>query len=557
MKRRRARKDRREGARAQARPAAGDARAGDARAHDAHWLAALLLIAVLVAYLPALGGGFVWDDDAHVTRPELRSLLGLWRIWTEVGATQQYYPLLHSAFWVEHRLWGNASLGYHLVNVLLHATSAWLLFLVLRRLGAPGVSLAAGLFLLHPVHVESVAWITEQKNTLSLALYLGAALAYLGYDASRRRSSYCAATALFVAGLLTKTIVATLPGALLVVLWWRRGRLSWREDVRPLGPWFLLGAGAGIATALFEARLIGASGEDFALSPLERGMLAGRVVWFYLAKLVAPVNLTFIYPRFEIDARDAAQYLYPLAAAAVLAGGFWLRRRSRAPLAVALFFGGSLLPVLGFLNVYPFVFSFVADHFQYVASLGPLSGAAAGAALVAGRLGATGKRVVQAGSLAVLALLGTLTFRQCESYKDARTLYQTTLARNPDCYLCLNNLAADSLQDGRLDEATARYREVLRLKPRSAEALSNLGNLLAQSGDVGAAIDHYRRSLEVAPNNVITRTNLGIVLFNSGRVPEAKAEFEQALRVMPDYEPARKNLATIRALETKTSPGPP
>ena len=180
---------------------------------------ALLVGATCVAYLPALHGDFIWDDNAHVTRPELRSLHGLWRIWFEVGATQQYYPLVHSVFWVEHRLWGDAATGYHAVNILLHAAAACLVFLLLRRLKVPGAYLAAAIFALHPVQVETVAWITELKNTLSAVFYLTSAWAYLQFDEERRRSWYALALALFVLGLLSKTVIATLPAALLVVFW--------------------------------------------------------------------------------------------------------------------------------------------------------------------------------------------------------------------------------------------------------------------------------------------------------------------------------------------------
>ncbi len=198
-----------------------------------------------MTFAPALNGQFLWDDDAHVTRPELRSVAGLARIWFEPGATRQYYPLLHTAFWVQHHLWGDAVFGYHLVSVLLHATSAILLWLILRRLEVQGAWLAAAIFAVHPVQVESVAWISEQKNTLSLTFFLASLFLYLDFDRDRRKSRYVAAFVLFVLGLLTKTIVATLPGVILVIFWWQRGRLSWRRDIAPLGPWFAAGAACG------------------------------------------------------------------------------------------------------------------------------------------------------------------------------------------------------------------------------------------------------------------------------------------------------------------------
>jgi hypothetical protein len=227
----------------------------------------LIFCATVVAYLPALSNDFIWNDSDYVTAPVLRSLEGLARTWTKVGATQQYYPLLHSAFWVQHRLLGDHPLGYHLVTLLLHAGSALL-------------------FALHPVHVESVAWITEQKNTLSLAFYLAAAAVYLRFDEMRRLRTYAAALALFVASLGCKTVTATLPAALLVIFWWKRGRLGWRRDVRPLLPWLALGAVAGLFSNWVEETYLGAKGANFNLPALGRVLVAGRAIWFYAGKLI-------------------------------------------------------------------------------------------------------------------------------------------------------------------------------------------------------------------------------------------------------------------------------
>ncbi len=346
------------------------------------WAAVVLFLITLLAYLPSLSGGLIWDDDAHVTKPELRSWSGLARIWTEPAATQQYYPLLHSAFWIEHRLWGDSPLGYRLLNVLLHATAAVLFAALLRKLSVRGAWLAAFVFALHPVCVETVAWITEQKNTLSLVFYLAAALAYFRFNETRRGSAYALATAFFVAALLCKTVTATLPAALLVILWWRHGRLHWRRDLLPLLPWVALGFGAGLVTTWVEFHLIGAQGEDYDLSLLQRGLLAGRVVWFYLGKLFWPVGLIFIYPRWTVEAVAAWQYVFPVGIIALIAALAWWTRKSRGPLAALLLFVGTLIPALGFINLYPFKFSFVADHFQYHASLGIIAAAGAGLARV-------------------------------------------------------------------------------------------------------------------------------------------------------------------------------
>ena len=203
-------------------------------------LRGMIFCATLAAYFPALRGGLLWDDSSHLTKPGLQSFHGLSRIWFELGATQQYYPLLHSAFWLEHRMWGDAVAGYHLTNVALHALSACLAVAIMKRLSLSGAWLAGFVFALHPVNVESVAWISEQKSTLSGVFYLAALLAYLHFylqpDQNRRKSKYLLATGLFVLALLSKTVTATLPAVLLVIFWWRHGRLEWKRDVRPLVP---------------------------------------------------------------------------------------------------------------------------------------------------------------------------------------------------------------------------------------------------------------------------------------------------------------------------------
>ncbi len=272
------------------------------------WICALLLVLVTVlAYQPAWNGKPIWDDDAHITKPELRSLGGLARIWMEPGAAQQYYPLVHSFFWVEHRVWGDRTLGYHLINLLLHAGCALLLVKILRRLEVPGAWLAAAIFALHPVEVESAAWIAELKNTLSGVCCLGAALAYLNFDRNRKWTFYAGALGLFMLGLMSKTVIATLPATLLVIFWWQRGRLSWNQDVLPLLPFFAAGIVAGLFTAWMERAFIGAEGSDFNLSAIQRCLIAGRAFWFYLGKLFWPAHLIFIYPRWNVSRAVSAR----------------------------------------------------------------------------------------------------------------------------------------------------------------------------------------------------------------------------------------------------------
>jgi protein O-mannosyl-transferase len=489
---------------------------------------ALIFCATLVAYLPALRGSLLWDDNMHVTRADLRSTQGLWRIWFDLGATQQYYPLLHSAFWLEHRLWGDAVLGYHLTNAALHAASACLVVAIVRRLSIPGAWLAGFIYALHPVCVEAVAWISEQKSTLSAVFYLASALAYLHFDRTRRKSQYVLAFGFFLLALMCKTVTATLPAALLVVFWWQRGRLEWRRDVLPLSPWLAVGATAGIFTAWVEStpRLIGAQGSQYALTWLQRLLLAGRVPWFYAWKVMWPANLMFVYPHWTIDPDIWWQYIFPigLAALAVVLG--LLARKNRGPLAGFLFFAGTLFPVLGFLNVYPFRYSYVADHFQYLAALGIIVPAASGLTILARRIPPSKVAVIL-----LLTTLGAATWRQSATYQDYETLFRAALARNPGSSFLHNNLGVILMSSGREREAVGRFESAVRLTPDSADYHVNLGLALAQMpGRMADAMAEYQTALRIDPHFPAAHLNLGLAWTSMpGRLQDAITEYQKAI----------------------------
>jgi len=503
----------------------------------------VLFAAALAAYYPALSAGFVWNDRDYVTKATLRSLHGLYLIWFKLGATEQYYPLLHSAFWIEHRLWGDSPLGYHLVNVLIHAASASLLWVILRRLAVPGAWVAALLFAVHPVCAESVAWISEEKNTLSTLFYLASAWTYLRFDERRRGTDYGLALAFFALALLSKTVAATLPAALLVVFWWRRGRVALKRDALPLLPWFALGAAGGLFSSYVERNYIGASGSDFNLSGVERVLVAGRAIWFYLGKLLWPEPLIFIYPRWHVSAASLGQFAFPLAAVACT-GGLWLRRgRNRGLLAGWLFFVGSLFPTLGFFNVYAFVFSYVADHWQYLASIGVFALAGAGAAALWARAPAAARGVLAAGGGGIAILLGTLTARECGNYRDMLTFYRAILARNPEAWLAHNNLGFELEGSGRVAEAISHYEEALRLHPDYTECHANLGAALFQVGRYNEAIVQNEAAIRLMPKFAAAHSNLGAALENVGRRKEAMAQYREALRLQPDSPDAAYNLA--------------
>jgi protein O-mannosyl-transferase len=530
----------------QARPARFAPTGSETRGRQALFLV-LLLASTLAAYYPAWHGGMLWDDDYHVTRSELQSAEGLKRIWFDIGATQQYYPATHSAFWLQHKIWGDDTLGYHLVSIMLHGLSAFLIAVILRRLAVPGWWLAAVIFALHPIQVESVAWISEQKNTLSGVFYLGAALAYLQFDQNRQKWRYACALGLFLFALSSKTVTATLPAALLVVFWWQRGRLSWTRDVLPLLPWFVLGTSAGLLTAWVERSMIGAQGAPYQFSLIERGLIAGRVIWFYLGKLFWPAHLVFIYPRWQISQDHGWLYVFPLGAALLLICLWRIRRRSRAPLAALLLFCGTLFPALGFFNVYPFRYSFVADHFQYLASISILALFSAGLVKLSVRWQLASVRVMATGTAVLGCMLALPTWSQSRQYVDAETLYRTTISRNPSCWMAHTNLSG-VLLDTRIDEALWHAREALRIKPDHAPALNNLGLALQKLGHFEEAQASFTEVLKVNPQYSQAHNNLGYLLQVQGHLEDAEVHYRAALELSRNYPEAHYNLGNVLQL---------
>ena len=508
--------------------------------------AALLALVTLLAYLPTLRAGWVWDDDAYVTNnPTLLDAWGLAKMWTDVRALPQWYPLVHTTFWLERRVWGLNPAGYHLDNVLLHAASAVLLLALLRRLTVPGALLAAALFALHPVQVESVAWVTERKNVLSGLFYFASFLAYLNFApplaASQRKENvksrwraYALALVFFLCALLSKTVTASLPAAILVVLWWKRGRLNLKRDVPPLIPFFLLGAALAGLTGHLERTLVGATGPEwqYAATPLgelaARTLIAGRAVWFYAAKLVWPWPLMFIYPRWHIDVGAGWQWLFPASLLIVLVALVLLRKNiGRGPAAGALLFVGTLVPALGFANVYPHRYSFVADHFQYLACVGVLVLIAGGVTALARRLKPSAFGASYAPFLVLIPLV-VMTFARCFAYRDALTLWRDTLAKNPTSWV----------------------------------ALTNVGNALTAAGRVDAALPYYARALEVSPDIADVQWNAGVAdmraatampasAARAARVDSAQKHFERAIELWPQFGAPYESLATVLIDERK------
>jgi tetratricopeptide (TPR) repeat protein len=513
------------------------------------WLWGLLLVlAVILVYQPVWHAGYIWDDEAHVTaNPCVIGPLGLKEIWT-TGAWRSF-PLVITTFWVEHALWGLAPLPYHLVNVFQHAACAVLLWRVLRRLQVPGAWFGAALWALHPLQVESVAWISEMKNTQSCLFFLATILFFLrwlkGRDCEGKTggtSDYALTLICTALALASKSSTLVLPVVLVLCAWWVEGRWPWRHLPRLL-PIILMSVVSAAITLWPQASDLAASAD----APLprswpERLITAGDAFWFYLGKLLWPHPLITIYPRWQIDAGRLISYL-PLLAAMVVLLFLWLKRETRfRPGFFALaYFLVVLSPFLGLIDQSFWRYSFVEDHLQYLAGMGPL--ALVGAGLVWLTEGTRARTPwLQAGLCAgVLLVLGSLSWQRAWAYESEETLWTDTLAKNPDCWLGDNNLGRARFLEGRVDEAMALYQKALELNPNYAESQYNLGVAFFQKGQDDLAISHYQMALKIDPYFAKGHWNLGIALFQQGRVDEAFAQFKRALEINPYEADARNN----------------
>ena len=522
-----------------------------AATRHARWAAAALFAVILIVYIPVLRtGGFIWDDPQYITgNPLLRTWPGLLAIWIHPSALPQYYPLVHTTFWIEYHLVGLHPLLYHLDNILLHAIAAILLWRALARLGVPAPWLAAAIFAVHPVQVESVAWPTERKNVLSLVFYLLSFHAYWNFTQRSRAKDYWLALLLFVAALLSKSVTCSLPAAILLIVYWKNGRLRW-ADVRPLIPFFLLGIVMAIATAKIERDHVGASGPEWNFTFADRCVIAGRALWFYAGKLLWPHPLVFIYPRWE-GMMNLSQrpwlIAFPLAAPGAIAALWLLRRRiGRGPIVATLFFAGTLLPALGFVNLYPMRYSFVADHFQYHASIGLIV------------LAAVGLRHLRAiGCAAVLAALGVLTWQQGYLYQNQLVLWKDTVDHNPHSWMAWGNLGdeyaalsnrSDLPQPERNhDRALARqsYVELYKLAPDQPLAHLKWGIVKEYDGDLDAAQAEFEQAIQLAPSFTIAMNSLGMLLMRENRPIEAMQRYRQAIELDPGYAEARVNYGDV------------
>jgi Flp pilus assembly protein TadD len=437
--------------------------------------------------------------------------------------------------------------GYHAVNVALHAVGAVVLWRALRRLAVPGAWLAALIFAVHPVTVASVAWITELKNTLSLPLLGLAILSHLRFEDTRRRRWYAVSLGVFALALLTKASVVVLPAVLLLIAWWRRGRIAKGDWLGAL-PFFALSAVSAGVTIWFQHNRAISNPVDGPADVMERLALAGKAVWFYLGKAYWPVNLSMIYPRWNVAAPGVWSFA-PLLAALLAAGVLVRYRRGWArPAAFALGYCLlGLLPVLGFVDMSFMVHSFVADHWHYLSLIGAI---ALPVGLAWHWAAGAGKVVRAAGVVAAVAAVicfSTLTYARAGVFRDETSLWTDTLAKNPRSWSAHNSLAIALAKDGLRTEAAEHYRQAIGLNPRYFRAYNNLGNLLADLGDLEGAIQCHRESLRLNPGYANAHNGLGIVLEKNNQFEQAEQEYGQAILLDPKDMRARFNLGMLQA----------
>ena len=538
---------------------------------------AVLVLGVLIAaiYLPAAQAGFVWDDSIMRELRAVSTWRGIWDLWfnpvaayLEGGTRKEghYWPLLYTTFWLEHKLWGFSPVGYHIVNILIHFANTVLLWRLLARLALPGAWFVAAVFAVHPLHVESVAWIMGRKDMLATLFCLVSLLMWLRFVESPSRGRYVGSLLLFAAAMLCKSVVVVFPATLLILQWWKEGRIT-REYMLRAAPFFLVGLVIAVGDMLFYQDVQPIS---LGYSMAERVLIAAGALWFYVGKLLWPVQLAVIYPHWDVSVGNTVGWLYVIAAVAVVAVLWVLRSRiGRGPLACILFFAVMLLPTLGFIDYGYMRYSFVADRYQYLAGIGAIALFAGAAAYGSDRLPDRLRKATRAAALALLVVLGVATWNHAGVYKDEVTLFRHVISLNPQARNAHLNLAYALLHSeggseealaaarvavergplyhsshnvlgaalsalGRYEEAEKPLRRAIELNPRYAPAFLNLGESFRRRSRYKEALEAYLAAAKIDPDYPLPYVTMGYVLFGLKRYEEAVSSMKRALSLQPN-----------------------
>ena len=548
--------------------------------------AAVIVLAGLWIDSPAYHGDWLWDDDVLLTNnPTVQSgtLAGLVKLWFNPDGLD-YFPLSYTLLWLQWPFFGAQSTGYHVTTILLHVASGLLLWALLARLKVPGAWTAALVFTIHPVCVESVAWVSETKNTLSLALFLASCIFWVAQDDAesgpRRERLYFAALAFFLLAMFAKTSVVAMPVLTLLYAWWKRGSVTMQDAIRA-APMFLISLVLGVVTIQYQhGRAIGV--EELPVGGLgSRIAISGMAILFYLLTIVWPVHLLPIYPRWDVDPPKAWQFLPWLA---IGAAGLWLWKNRHAAWArhtiLALgFFLLMIAPVLGFIDISFMRIGWVADHCLYLPMICPLVLVIAGATTWLKTREERERVVFSVMAAGTMLFLAVNAFFYAVSWMDEEHLWEHTLASNHDAWQAHNRLGAKKLSRGDIEGAYYHFRNSSRLRPDLGETKNNLGIVLMRKNRTDEAIrtfeealqaspgllqirlnlaeaygkterfadarDMYATLLTVDPDNVVIRTNYALALFKTGDKEKAAAEFRRVLELRPDFKGAQQGLELV------------
>jgi tetratricopeptide (TPR) repeat protein len=503
----------------------------------------LIIILTVVVFFPALFAGFIWDDIAVYDNPVLQSIDGLWKIWIIPYANfrePHYWPIVYTVFWFECRLWANNPFGYHLINVLLHAVNVVLLWHLLQRMNFPGAGLTAIIFAVHPVHVESVAWIIECKDVLSAFFYLLSFQVYLNYQNQKSWINYLLSLFLFICALLSKSMTVSLPIAILIYLWWEKGTIK-KNDFLSLLPFIITAIillSIDIKLAQQDSALT-----SFTLTPLQRFIVAGKSLWFYLGKLFWPTNLLTIYPRWNLEHYSIVEYLYPILFLMLLLLLYIGKRYfGRGPFTALFYFFLTVAPVLGFIDFSFMYHSFVADRFLYLPSIGPIMLFGTFANNIYQRSRIIYKPILRITGILLVAILSFFTWKQAELYNNNETLFRYNIAKNPYAWQPYNGLGWSLLEQNRFAEAYQCFQKAIQCKPDFPIPYNNMGILFLKIDKPDPAIYCLQQAIKLCPSYSDAYNNLGIAFVHQGKLPEAIRYFKKALKINPFDRKAKNNL---------------
>jgi len=562
--------------------------------------AAIIILAGLWIYSPTYHGEWLWDDDQLVWQNAVvqsTSLRGLAKLWFNPDGAD-FFPLSYTALWAQWPFFHDQPTGYHITTIVLHIVASLLLWALLDRMRIPGAWLSGLLFAIHPVAVESVAWVSETKNTLSLPFFLLSCLCWVMQDedqnedqneyraehhddekdgGGRRTALYLASIVFFLLAMLAKTSMVAMPVVLLLHAWWKRGEVTIVDLIRS-APFFMISLALGIITCRYQwSRAIGA--ETIIVGGVaSRIATAGMAILFYLKQIVWPINLLPIYPKWAVDPPKPEQFLaWPVIFAAT--AWCWMNRGTwgRHALFALGFFLLMVAPVLGFVTIAYMRITWVADHFIYLPMIGPVALMGAAVMWLYERVERRSRLAFVAGGSIVLATFCLLSFLYANAWANEDKLWTYTLQLNDDAWQAHNRLGARLFSRGDVQKAFQHFAKATRLRPDLGETHNNLGTALSALGRHNEAIAEYleanrctpnvdamqlnlanalfaakrfkeaaepfRALLSRSPDNPALHNNLGVTLYRAGETEEAIREFRRALELKPDLKDAIEGLA--------------